>query len=318
MICDYTTVPPSETDWKKLSSISTVNRCLMIVLNHGYDVQNNGREVTFDETTSKLIYGPEQPLRLTIATTGKKNPGYPDPWDFGAADADYKGKACACGTIISGDAHKCAIYGCRHHSCNCMQCCQKHYEEAHKNMHIQKKEVRASSSRTTAHDDKSDKVINLLRAIDACTWLVDGTANDEAAIGRILEYTHDAMKLLQCKPKIPGAKEDQPDCIDKDTTEEAIELMHAVEECTDAVQETSENKVALRRVRECTGDAMKLLLQRNSLKRKLYSDIAPKIEQDNGLTAATAACQNTSGAASSVCDLSGSDAAESDSKRQRR
>lgn len=125
-------VPSADIPSDKLRHGDYVNRCLMVVLNHGYDVQCGGKQVTYDETHGELIYGPEAPILETVKITGIKNKGYPRPWDFEQADPEHVGTLCACGVVIEGHVHKCAILGCRQHTCNKIMCPDNHYQKKHK------------------------------------------------------------------------------------------------------------------------------------------------------------------------------------------
>jgi len=146
--------------YHKLGHEDAVNYCVMNLVNHGFKVSLGALDAThtfnpIDGSESSIEYIAQKPIEDTIKLTGKKNPGYPNPWDTlqvtqqdpdpckcgkviggypicSISNAWCKGDNCDCRERIGRDlVHQCAIYGCKQRTCNVINCTLEHYETVH-------------------------------------------------------------------------------------------------------------------------------------------------------------------------------------------
>lgn len=129
----------TEKDISKLGHGDYVNHCLMVVLNHGYEVRMQGAKVEYNEQKAQIEYKPEQSLIDSLNkdpcpyANGGLNPGYPYPWNFMANQVIPWALACqSCGDRISSGVHMCAIANCQlRFTCSKIECAYKHYSNKH-------------------------------------------------------------------------------------------------------------------------------------------------------------------------------------------
>ena len=132
-------VNTKEKDISKLSHGDYVNRCLMVVLNHGYQVRMQGTKVEYNESESQLEYKPEQPLIDSLKkseyqwSNGGFNPGYPHPWNLVPNNLYGMPHICIyCKENLGSDVLMCEIDGCDFRfTCNKPSCAYKHYTNKH-------------------------------------------------------------------------------------------------------------------------------------------------------------------------------------------
>jgi len=140
--------------YAELGHKETVDHCLRVALQHGYQISFGGLDVVYDEKEQALEYKAKKRLEDSIRAKGVRNLCYPKPWDT-IKVIQEESEPCACGKVIGAFptctdptgwckskcdchtrigrdlVHQCAIADCNVRTCNTMECPLKHFEAAH-------------------------------------------------------------------------------------------------------------------------------------------------------------------------------------------